>query len=65
MEPILERRTNRSRRRYMQDPTRPTAWENTQGNKFTANGEWAYAGNTDWMDIFYKNAAFMQQHNAS
>ena len=50
---------------YMQDPTRPTAWENTQGNKFTANGEWAYAGNTDWMDIFYKNAAFMQQHNAS
>lgn len=50
---------------YMKDPTRPTAWENTQGNKFTANGEWAYAGNTDWMDIFYKNAAFMQQHNAS
>ena len=29
---------------YMKDPTRPTAWENTQGNKFTANGEWAYAG---------------------
>lgn len=49
----------------IKDPSLPTAWENTQGGKFTANGEWAYAGNTDWLDVLFKNAAFMQQHNAS
>ena len=49
----------------MKDPSLPTAWENTQGNKFTANGEWAYAGNTDWLDVLFNDAAFMQQHNAS
>lgn len=49
----------------MADPSLPTAWANTQGNKFTANGEWAYAGNTDWLDVLFKDAAFMHQHNAS
>ena len=43
----------------------PTAWVNTQGNKFSSNGEWAYAGNTDWLDVLFNDAAFMQQHNAS
>lgn len=33
-------------------------------NTMTAAGEWAYAGNTDWLDEMYK-PAFMQQHNAS
>lgn len=29
------------------------------------NPGWAYVGNTDWLDAFYKKAAFMQQHNVS
>ena len=49
---------------YCADPTRPVAFEDTTG-QLTAIGQWAYAGNTDWFDEFYKKAAFMQQHNAS
>mgnify|MGYP000358678087 CR=1 FL=1 len=34
----------------MKDPSLPTAWENTQGNKFTANGEWLMpVTQTGWM----------------
>lgn len=49
---------------YWADPTRPTAFVDEVGN-ITAKGQWAYAGNTDWFDVFYNDAAFMQQHNAS
>nr|WP_239466752.1 Arm DNA-binding domain-containing protein [Bacteroides mediterraneensis] len=49
---------------YCQDPSRPSAFLDETG-AFTAKGQWAYAGNTDWFDEFYKSAAFMQQHNAS
>ena len=50
---------------YCKDPiNNPYAFEDTTGD-FTKKGEWAYAGNTDWFDTLYKNAAFMQQHNAS
>ena len=49
---------------YCQDPSRPSAFLDETG-EFTAKGQWAYAGNTDWFDEFYKSAAFMQQHNAS
>ena len=49
----------------MANPSLPTAWANTEGGKFTANGEWAYAANTDWLDVLFNDAAFMQQHNAS
>ena len=49
---------------YCADPSRPASFVDETG-AFTAVGQWAYAGNTDWFDVFYKNAAFMQQHNAS
>ncbi len=49
---------------YCQDPSRPAAFLDETG-ACTAKGQWAYAGNTDWFDVFYKKAAFMQQHNAS
>lgn len=49
---------------YCADPSRPSAFLDETG-EFTAKGQWAYAGNTDWFDVFYKDAAFMQQHNAS
>ena len=40
--------------------------EGIQNSNYTpSNPGWAYVGNTDWLDAFYKNAAFMQQHNAS
>ena len=49
---------------YCQDPSRPSAFLDETG-EFTAKGQWAYAGNTDWFEEFYQDAAFMQQHNAS
>ena len=49
---------------YCDDPSRPSAFLDETG-VYTAKGQWAYAGNTDWFDVFYKDAAFMQQHNAS
>lgn len=52
-------------RKYCEDPVNnPSAFLDTEG-KFTAKGEWAYAGNTDWFDVMYDDASFMQQHNAS
>ena len=40
--------------------------EGIQNSNYTpSNPGWAYVGNTDWLDAFYKNAAFMQQHNVS
>lgn len=32
-------------------------------NHTPSNPGWAYVGNTDWLKEFYKDAAFMQQHN--
>lgn len=50
---------------YCKDPiNNPSAFLDTTGD-FTSKGQWAYAGNTDWFDELYSNAAFMQQHNAS
>lgn len=49
---------------YCNDPSRPSAFPDETG-AITGPGQWAYAGNTDWFDVFYKKAAFMQQHNAS
>lgn len=50
---------------YCKDPNKnPSAFLDTTGD-FTSKGQWAYAGNTDWFDVLYKDAAFMQQHNAS
>ena len=49
---------------YCQDPSRPSAFLDETG-EFTAKGQWAYAGNTNWFEEFYQDAAFMQQHNAS
>ncbi|MCD8313993.1 MAG: TonB-dependent receptor, partial [Bacteroidales bacterium] len=43
--------------------TGPSSWAATD-NDITAVGEWAYAGNTDWLDMLYKTS-FMQQHNVS
>ena len=43
--------------------TGPSAFMATD-NSMTREGQWAYAGNTDWFDVMYK-PAFMQQHNAS
>ncbi len=38
--------------------------ESIQSPNYTPNNPgWAYVGNTDWLGEFYKNAAFMQQHN--
>jgi len=51
-------------RQYSEDPTRPVAFLDERG-VYTGKGEWAYAGSTDWFDTMYKDAAFMQQHNAS
>ncbi len=51
--------------RYNSDPSKyPYAFVDETG-QCTAKGQWAYAANTDWFGEFYKNAAFMQQHNAS
>lgn len=37
-----------------------------QSPDYTPNNPgWAYVGNTDWIHAFYRNAAFMQQHNVS
>lgn len=50
---------------YCKDPkNNPSAFLDKTG-EYTAIGQWAYAGNTDWFDVLYKKAAFMQQHNAS
>ena len=50
---------------FIKDPlNNPSAFLDTNG-KYTAKGQWAYAGNTDWFDTLYKDAAFMHQHNAS
>lgn len=50
---------------YCKDPNNnPSAFLDTTGD-FTSKGQWAYAGNTDWFDELYNDAAFMQQHNAS
>lgn len=49
---------------YCDDPSRPAVFIDETG-EYTAVGQWAYAGNTDWFDEFYKKNAFMQQHNAS
>ena len=43
--------------------TGPSSFPATDG-QLTAAGEWAYAGNTDWLHEMYK-PSFMQQHNAS
>ena len=49
---------------YVNDPlNNPYAFEDTTGD-FTAKGQWAYAGNTDWFKEMYKTG-FMHQHNAS
>ena len=38
--------------------------EGIQSPNHTPNNPgWAYVGNTDWLHEFYKDAAFMQQHN--
>ncbi|MBL7972867.1 MAG: TonB-dependent receptor [Prolixibacteraceae bacterium] len=38
--------------------------EGIQSPNYTPNNPgWAYVGNTDWINEFYKSAAFMQQHN--
>ena len=40
--------------------------EGIQHSSYTpATPGWAYVGNTDWLDEFYRKSAFMQQHNAS
>lgn len=40
--------------------------EGIQSPNYTPNNPgWAYVGNTDWIHEFYKDAAFMQQHNIS
>lgn len=50
---------------HMKDPSRyPSSFVDETGT-MTSKGQWAYAGNTDWFDVLYKDAAFMQQHNAS
>ena len=49
---------------YWDNPGTPSAFPDETG-AITSPGQWAYAGNTDWFDVFYKDAAFMQQHNAS
>ena len=50
---------------FIKDPTNnPSAFLDANGD-YTAKGQWAYAGNTDWFDTLYKDAAFMHQHNAS
>lgn len=43
--------------------TGPSAFLATD-NSMTREGQWAYAGNTNWFDVAYQ-PAFMQQHNAS
>lgn len=43
--------------------TGPSSFAATD-NSITAAGEWAYAGNTDWLEEMYQ-PSFMQQHNAS
>lgn len=50
---------------HIADPTKyPSAFVDENG-KFTGRGQWGYAGNTDWFKAFYKDAAYMQQHNIS
>lgn len=50
---------------YIKDPLKnPSSFVDANGD-FTAQGEWAYAGNTKWFDEMYKSSSFMQQHNAS
>lgn len=40
--------------------------EGIQNSNYTpSNPGWAYVGNTDWLNEFYKDAALMQQHNVS
>lgn len=55
---------------HIADPANnPAILVDTEGiqhpNYSPANPGWAYVGNTDWVGEFYKNAAFMQQHNVS
>ena len=49
---------------YHDNPGTPAVFIDETG-QYTALGQWAYAGNTDWFEEFYKKNAFMQQHNAS
>lgn len=55
---------------YINDPVNnPPILVDTEGiqnpNYTPDNPGWAYVGNTDWLEAFYKDAAFMQQHNIS
>ena len=55
---------------HITDPVNnPAILVDTEGiqnpNYTPSNPGWAYVGNTDWLEAFYKNAAFMQQHNIS
>ena len=55
---------------YINDPVNnPPILVDTEGIQNSIytpdNPGWAYVGNTDWLDAFYKDAAFMQQHNVS
>lgn len=55
---------------HIADPVNnPAILVDTEGiqnpNYSPSNPGWAYVGNTDWLDAFYKDAAFMQQHNVS
>ena len=55
---------------HIADPVNnPAILVDTEGiqnpNYTPSNPGWAYVGNTDWLEAFYKNAAFMQQHNIS
>ena len=55
---------------HIADPEHnPAILVDTEGiqnsNYSPSNPGWAYVGNTNWLDEFYRNSAFMQQHNVS
>lgn len=55
---------------HIADPEHnPAVLVDTEGiqspNYTPSNPGWAYVGNTDWIHEFYKDAAFMQQHNVN
>ena len=55
---------------HIADPkNNPAILVDTEGiqnsNYNPSNPGWAYVGNTNWLEEFYRNSAFMQQHNAS
>lgn len=55
---------------HIADPkNNPAILVDTEGiqnsNYSPSNPGWAYVGNTNWLEEFYRNSAFMQQHNAS